>query len=187
MEFVFVSGNLALDLLGTLKWRRTRPEEGLSTPDDAARWALAAGILTEPPPVDVTAFDQLIAVRESIYRLVEAARNRTANPGPDLHELNAAANRPLPALTLTAEGARRTGPLGAVTAEVARAAITFLDEIHDQDNSRVRECERPECTRVFIDRSRAGTRTWCGMAECGNRAKAREYRARKAARHGPHS
>ncbi|MFD0523312.1 CGNR zinc finger domain-containing protein [Paractinoplanes durhamensis] len=47
---------------------------------------------------------------------------------------------------------------------------------------RLRECERPACTRVFLDRSRAGTRSWCGMAECGNRVKAREYRARKAAR-----
>ncbi|GAA2874053.1 hypothetical protein Acy02nite_31990 [Actinoplanes cyaneus] len=183
MDFVFVSGNLALDLLGTLKWRRTRPEEGLATPEDAARWALAAGVLTEPPPLDVTEFDQLIAVRESIYGLVEAARNRTAPHGSDLRMLNTAANQPLPALALTAEGARRTGPLGAVTAEVARAAVAFLDELQKPTPPRVRECERPECTRVFIDRSRAGTRSWCGMAECGNRVKAREYRARRAARH----
>ncbi|MFI1993481.1 CGNR zinc finger domain-containing protein [Actinoplanes sp. NPDC020271] len=182
MDFVFVSGNLALDLLGTLKWRRTHPEEGLTTPGDAARWALAAGVLTQPPSPDGSEFEQLIAVRESIYRLVEAARNRTAWPGPDLRELNAAANRPLPMLALAAGGAHRTGPLGAVTAEVARAAIALLDEWQQSTPPRVRECERPECTRVFIDRSRAGTRNWCGMAECGNRVKAREYRARKAAR-----
>lgn len=180
MDFVFVSGNLALDLLGTLKWRRTRPEEGLSTPGDAGRWAVAAGVLTALPPVDTADFEQLHGVRESIYRLVEAARNRTALPGSDLRELNAAANRPLPTLTMTVDGVRRDGPLGAVTAEVARAAIAFLAEMRDADPPRVRECERPECTRVFIDRSRAGTRSWCGMAECGNRVKAREYRARKS-------
>ncbi|WP_436534751.1 CGNR zinc finger domain-containing protein [Actinoplanes sp. HUAS TT8] len=182
MDFVFVSGNLALDLLGTLKWRRTRPEEGLSAPGDAARWALAAGVLTEPPPPDETEFDQLLGVRESVYRLVEAARQGTLPADADLLAVNDAANRPLPSLDLTARGARRTGPLGTVTTEVARAAIAFLDEMHTPTPPRVRECERPECTRVFIDRSRAGTRSWCGMAECGNRVKAREYRARKAAR-----
>ncbi|WP_256862954.1 CGNR zinc finger domain-containing protein [Microbispora sp. GKU 823] len=44
---------------------------------------------------------------------------------------------------------------------------------------RVRECARPECTRLFVDRSRGGTRHWCGMEECGNRVKAANYRYRK--------
>ncbi|BCY08521.1 ABATE domain-containing protein [Actinoplanes sp. L3-i22] len=182
MEFVFVSGNLALDLLGTLKWRRTRPEEGLLTPAEAGRWAVDAGLLSQAPPGDADDFARLIAVREAIYRLVEAARTGADGPGSDLGILNAAANRPLPALTLTAHGAHRAGTLDAVTAEVARSAISFLDEMRKPTPLRVRECERPECTRVFVDRSRAGTRSWCGMAECGNRVKAREYRARKAAR-----
>ncbi|GAB2965838.1 hypothetical protein LWP59_22755 [Amycolatopsis acidiphila] len=37
LSFVFVSGNLALDLAGTLKWRRDEPEELLTAPADAAR------------------------------------------------------------------------------------------------------------------------------------------------------
>ncbi|MBF8191464.1 CGNR zinc finger domain-containing protein [Nonomuraea sp. K274] len=46
--------------------------------------------------------------------------------------------------------------------------------------SRVRECARPECTRIFVDRSRGGKRQWCGMEECGNRIKAANYRSRKS-------
>ncbi|TQS31244.1 CGNR zinc finger domain-containing protein [Microbispora sp. KK1-11] len=46
-------------------------------------------------------------------------------------------------------------------------------------SARVRECARPECTRLFVDRSRGGTRHWCGMEECGNRVKAANYRSRK--------
>ncbi|MFC3987030.1 CGNR zinc finger domain-containing protein [Actinoplanes siamensis] len=46
---------------------------------------------------------------------------------------------------------------------------------------RERRIRPGQCTRLFIDRSRGGTRTWCGMAECGNRIKARQCRARKAA------
>lgn len=48
-----------------------------------------------------------------------------------------------------------------------------LDEL-----SRVRRCADPRCTHVFLDTSRNGTRRWCDMGTCGNRAKAARHRAR---------
>ncbi|WP_236051610.1 CGNR zinc finger domain-containing protein [Nonomuraea cypriaca] len=59
----------------------------------------------------------------------------------------------------------------------ARSAAELLSEMGE---SRVRECARPECTRIFVDRSRGGKRQWCGMEECGNRIKAANYRSRKS-------
>jgi hypothetical protein len=41
---------------------------------------------------------------------------------------------------------------------------------------RMKAC--PSCGWAFYDRSRNRSRTWCTMASCGNRAKARSYRAR---------
>jgi hypothetical protein len=41
---------------------------------------------------------------------------------------------------------------------------------------RMKAC--PACGWAFYDRSRNRSRTWCTMAICGNRAKARSYRAR---------
>jgi len=52
-----------------------------------------------------------------------------------------------------------------------------LDEL-----TRVRRCADPRCTRVFLDTSRNGTRRWCDMGTCGNRAKAARHRARTAHR-----
>lgn len=46
--------------------------------------------------------------------------------------------------------------------------------------SRVRRCADPRCTRVFLDTSRNGTRRWCDMGTCGNRAKAARHRARSS-------
>jgi predicted RNA-binding Zn ribbon-like protein len=43
---------------------------------------------------------------------------------------------------------------------------------------RVRRCADPRCARVFLDGSRNGTRRWCDMGTCGNRAKAARHRAR---------
>ncbi len=43
---------------------------------------------------------------------------------------------------------------------------------------RVRRCAESRCSRVFLDTSRNGTRRWCDMGTCGNRAKAARHRAR---------
>ena len=173
MEFVFIGGNVALDLLGTLKWRRTEPEEGLLTPADAARWAVESGLVTTPPHLTAADLESLRALRETIYTALTGTPDRAA--------LNAAATGPRTGITLTGDGIRRTGTAASVTADIAAAAITLLGDIQAGRETRLRECERPACTRLFLDRSRGRTRSWCGMAECGNRIKAAEYRARKAA------
>ncbi|MBH5334861.1 CGNR zinc finger domain-containing protein [Streptomyces pactum] len=43
---------------------------------------------------------------------------------------------------------------------------------------RIRACEHPKCILHFFDTSRNGTRRWCSMAGCGNRAKASRHYAR---------
>jgi len=43
----------------------------------------------------------------------------------------------------------------------------------------LRACANPDCGWLFIDRSRRRNRRWCDMNECGSRAKARRYYARK--------
>jgi predicted RNA-binding Zn ribbon-like protein len=184
VEFVFVGGNLALDLLGTLKWRRTAPEEFLRTPPDAARWAVEAGLVTVPPELTATDLEALKALRESVYRLISAGLSTEPVRADDLAAVNAAAAGPRIDTVLTGADVRRTGTAAAIAAEVAVAAIVLLGDVHAGRETRLRECERPACTRVFLDRSRGRTRAWCGMAECGNRVKAAEYRARKAAVRG---
>ncbi len=59
---------------------------------------------------------------------------------------------------------------------VARAATDLLTSC---DLARVRECADDSCGWLFMDMSRNGSRRWCDMADCGNRAKARRYRERK--------
>jgi len=59
---------------------------------------------------------------------------------------------------------------------VARAATALLTS---SDLARVRECADDACGWLFLDHSRNGSRRWCDMADCGNRAKARRYRERR--------
>jgi len=46
---------------------------------------------------------------------------------------------------------------------------------------RIRACAHPECILYFLDTTRNGTRRWCDMRTCGNRAKAQRYQRRHRA------
>jgi predicted RNA-binding Zn ribbon-like protein len=61
-------------------------------------------------------------------------------------------------------------------APLAYSAATFFSEA---DRQRVRQCEH--CILHFHDTSKIGTRRWCSMRLCGNRAKVAAYAARQRA------
>jgi predicted RNA-binding Zn ribbon-like protein len=73
--------------------------------------------------------------------------------------------------------------VGQALASVARDAVRLFGEVGflGEPGARIRHCEASDCGLVFFDVSRAGTRRWCSMQTCGNRAKVRAHRARAAA------
>lgn len=46
--------------------------------------------------------------------------------------------------------------------------------------ARLGQCPGDQCGWLFLDTSRGGRRKWCDMTDCGNVAKARRHRRRKA-------
>ncbi len=175
VDFTFVSGNLGLDLAGTVGHRRNERVEMLASPQDLGRWVVAAGLLDTPPAVTGDDLRHAVALREAIYRLATAARRGEPLPGPDRERLNTAAAPPPAGVTLTADGLERTGDLPAAMSSAARAAIELLG---GPGRDLIRECEAAPCTRLYVDASHRRTRRWCDMRGCGNRAKAAAFRAR---------
>ncbi|MGI5355211.1 CGNR zinc finger domain-containing protein [Streptomyces sp. CA-252508] len=57
------------------------------------------------------------------------------------------------------------------------AARDYLDLLRTAPD-RIRACAHEACVLHFFDTSRNGTRRWCSMAVCGNRAKASRHYAR---------
>lgn len=176
--FAFVSGRPSLDLVGTLKWRRDEPEEQLVDVPAWRSWVQASGLAVSlTGPVDEQALIRVLQVRESLYRAVTAVLDGRAVPRADLRRLNAVAAGDGPQVTLTSRGAvRRSGTVDQVLTALVRDA---MDVLAGADLAQVRECVNPRCTRLFVDTSRAGTRRWCGMTECGNTAKVAAFRARR--------
>lgn len=181
MNFENLSGSLALDLAGTLSWRRDRPREMLRSPEDVVAWAASEHIRMRRPPTGAET-ERLRRLRETIYGEF-ARRLQDAIP-----ELAPAAGAPQGAGDLLASASlapaspeldassrlRWSADPAALESTVSRSALETLDAA---DELTIRECARTRCTRLFIDRSR-GRRTWCGMATCGNREKAARWRAR---------
>jgi predicted RNA-binding Zn ribbon-like protein len=177
-EFVFVSGRHALDFAGTMLWRRTARTDLLREPGDLAQWAREAGVLDDMEPPSPADLRTAREIREAIYQVVSAAVLGGSRPSSrDIEVLNELAGQPLPLLTLTPGGG--TSSSGTSTQVASLLARDAIDLLGSADRTKVKECSNPDCTRLFIDHSRGASRRWCGMAECGNRAKAADYRRRK--------
>ena len=67
------------------------------------------------------------------------------------------------------------GALGQILTAVAAA-------MGDGSWPRLKACLADDCRWAFLDRSRNSSRHWCDMRVCGNRQKARVFRARHASR-----
>jgi predicted RNA-binding Zn ribbon-like protein len=177
VSFAFVAGNLALDFVATVAERETTAVERVPTPGDLARWFVDAGVVDEPPAADARGLAEAVALREAVWRSLRAMRDGRPPSAADRRLLNDRAAASPPAPEVAADGSVGVrGDLDACLAAVARAAAEAL---RPAVRDRIKWCEGERCTRAFVDSSRAGNRRWCGMAGCGDRAKAAAYRARR--------
>jgi predicted RNA-binding Zn ribbon-like protein len=181
MNFTFVSGHPSLDLAGTVS-SRDGPDryDLLDEPAALGRWLVEAGLLDAAPPVDAEGLARAAVLREVIYRLAKAHLDGTRPDPADRDTVNQTA-QPAPVTVRLREdgGIARTGDLSAACATLARSAVELLG---GPVASQLKACRGNACTRLFLDSSRRGTRQWCDMAGCGNRAKAAAFRRRHAPR-----
>lgn len=201
-EFELSGGNLALDFTNTAS-RRPDPSQNRERLTDFGRlvsWGEQAGLLKEKEALRLrtgardharsaaATLKRAIALREAIYALFSSFARGGPAPAQSLKTLNAEIPDAFSCLHLGADRdgfawSWSCGDEGAapILAPVVRAAADLLTSA---DAARVRECGLETCSWLFLDRSKNGTRRWCDMSVCGNRAKARRHYARekKAAR-----
>jgi predicted RNA-binding Zn ribbon-like protein len=184
--------DLCLDFANTLSWRGTAaPSEALAGPDDLLGWLARSAAL--PPRLIRQARERMrdqpdaaermlaaaLVLREAIYRVFAAAAAGALASDDDLARINEALaaapprSRLLRSARIYAWGAEPDGiSLPCLLAPVLWSAGDLLTRI---DRYRVRQCANDQCLWLFIDQSKGGTRRWCDMSSCGNRAKARRH------------
>ncbi|MBP2704136.1 ABATE domain-containing protein [Microbispora sp. RL4-1S] len=178
MKFAFVSGHPALDFAGTVQHRRSDANDLLATPEDLSAWAAASDLVDTPEPADAAGLAQAVRLREAIYRLAYARSVGSPYDPADCALLTGEAAGARIRLELLPDGTlRRAGSVQAVLATLASSAVELLAA---PPALVIKECTAEPCTRLYLDRSRRGSRRWCDMGGCGNRAKAAKFRERHA-------
>jgi predicted RNA-binding Zn ribbon-like protein len=184
MEHAFPCGVTSLDFVGTLRARRNEePWEMLTAPESLDSWFRESGVVDGDTRCRPSDLEEAVILREAVYLLItERMVNEEYSPQA-LSLLNDAARKP-PTVPQLGPGGRRVeaNPRQALSS-VARDAI---DVLSGPDAPLLKECANPECTQVYVDRSRGSRREWCSMKTCGNRMKAAAYRARRKGLAGAH-
>ncbi len=195
MSIDLVAGNAGLDLANNRQTMReldpARPYLGLLeiarrsgtlSVEEADRLARTA----RRRPSDATAVvARADTLADAIQRLVEAAIGGRGAP----REALAAINREVTeaesrARIVSVDGRFERCWQGGRPVDLCRPlwplARAVADLLVGDELERVTTCRASGCDWLFVDTSKNHSRCWCDMATCGNRAKARRFRARTA-------
>lgn len=175
----FRTGRPALDLVHTGGEGELAVWEIIGNTDELSRWL---GVILDVDGVRATTDDMspMRELRAAIARVAYGLAARRSPPPSDVAAINALAAVPPLVPALRPDGAREyVEPTAA--AALSTLARDAIDLFSGPFASRIRVCSAADCGLLFVDTSRPGRRRWCSMQRCGNLAKVRDYRRKRAA------
>ena len=162
---------LALDLLNTRWMREGVVQDLLTDTDGLAVWLDTNGLSGDYRP-DSRTLRHVLQARDALRAAVDGSLDEGARP------VDAVLAHGRIRATLTAAGPGEIPEFGDPSWGPAWLAARNYLELLDTAPDRIRGCAHEACILHFFDTSRNGTRRWCSMAACGNRAKASRHYAR---------
>jgi predicted RNA-binding Zn ribbon-like protein len=191
---------LCLDFANTRYWRGTEtPTDDLRGIGHVVEWCKSAGVLSQTdaasarswwegrPDLAGAAFLEAIALREAIYAVFRAIADGKEPPADAMRALNDALARAPSRLGIERDAGRFAwrvprSDTPTVAALLAPVVWSGTELLLGSRLPRVRHCANDRCLWLFLDDSKSGTRRWCSMSACGNRAKAHRHSARRKKR-----
>jgi predicted RNA-binding Zn ribbon-like protein len=160
-------------------------EEGielLEAPADLRRWLAHHELAAPSTRIGERELRRAIEVREAFRAVLHTNNGGELDPGA-VETLDAAARAAELTVRWDASGAAELAPArsGLEGAFGKLLAIAYRARV-EGSWQRLKTCPDEGCGWAFYDRSRNRSSTWCSMAVCGNRAKARAFRERRARR-----
>jgi Conserved protein containing a Zn-ribbon-like motif, possibly RNA-binding len=193
IEFLFLGGNLAIDLVNTRRSRRLSGSrtvfqyDQLYDSDQAGAWWQEASAkhglrAFESYRWTDESLELLMALRVELRAIFEALREgrKAACPAPVLNSILAKGSF---SLAIDEAGVSRAyAPREGGADPLLAIALAATRLLAKGDLTRLRSCRSERCTLLFYDSTKSGTRHWC-RPECMNRARARaNYRKQKEGR-----
>lgn len=154
--------------------------DALATVDGLRVWLLEHELITPGEPVGEADLRRAVEVRESLRALAGTHSGRTMEPECALVLDRLAADAAV-RLRFAPDGTQDLAPHGGTPVQMALGRLLAVVGLARMDGSwqRLKVCPAEACRWAFYDHSKNRSGTWCQMAECGNRAKARNHRARR--------
>ena len=197
-EIELAGGALALDFANTVGGTHVRPtHDHLRSYADIVRFTeMADGLdaqtaqrlarrAQQDPRRAAAVYELGIALREAIWGVFSALASGEVPREVDLGLIGdaAAAGRARERLVYDRNGVGWSLPADgdALERPLWEVACSAADLLTSPALDRVKECVSTTCEWVFLDRSKNRSRRWCDMSDCGNRAKARRFHAKKQA------
>jgi predicted RNA-binding Zn ribbon-like protein len=156
--------------------------ETLHAPADLQAWMVSSPLAVDVPTVTDADLAAAKYTRHAITVGFFARAAGDALPDVVVDRLNAAAAR-LPLVPrLAPDGTSGWAAPATVEQVVSTLAREAIEILAGPMAERIKVCAADDCGLVFVDTSRPGSRRWCSMDRCGNRAKLRTHRARHTTR-----
>lgn len=172
---------LVQDFINTLHMDTGVHEDAIDTAPALARWLFEHKLLAGRQHLTSGDVAHASSVREAMRDLL-AANDGNAVAKAALETLSRAARGAQLYVDFEADGHARLRPAAqGVDAALGELIAVAFEAMGDGSWRRLKACHEDDCRWVFYDRSKNQTGSWCSMRSCGNRAKARRFRAKRAA------
>jgi predicted RNA-binding Zn ribbon-like protein len=155
-------------------------EEKLTDPGALGAWLREHDLLERGAEVGEEDLRRALAVREALRAQLAANNGQARDPGA-VTTLQEAARRAGIGLRFAPDGSRLEPSAGGVDGALGRLLTVVHAAEHDGTWSRLKACPWHTCQWAFYDNTKNHSGVWCTMEVCGNRAKAKAYRERRAA------
>jgi predicted RNA-binding Zn ribbon-like protein len=154
-------------------------EDTIAEPESAAAWLTERAMLPEGESLTQADVRQAQSMREALRKLL-LAHNGAPLDRAAVDAVNSAAKSAELVVRFDADGQAALVPVRpGIDGALGRLIAIMYRSMAEGTWERLKACPEDRCEWAFYDWSKNRSGTWCDMAVCGNRAKARAYRERR--------
>lgn len=194
-KFQLLARHPALDFVNTLDWRfrESGPEELLETYTDLVQFAVQSTLVSSAQAnwllrlrdarVNQRTLTASKVLRETCATLFYGKVDQKPPADKSIHRIHEFLSKARECQRLVwTEG--KIGWTWGTTRDpelpLHAIALSVFQLLSSDKLAKSRACLNPECRWLFLDTSKNQSRRWCDMKLCGNRMKARRYKARNS-------
>ncbi len=194
-KYAFIGNNLSLDFVNTVgNISSENPAEKLNSISDLIEWSKQGKLISDKEAINMLnecekrnaeserIFQRVLRLRKSVYDIFGSVIDKEEISDKDLTIFNSE----LSLAMSKAEIFRHEGELiwgwtninlERILFSITRSAAQLLTS---SDLEKLKCCSGQSCGWLFYDTSKNNRRQWCDMRDCGNLAKAKRFRVKKA-------